>query len=118
MCRAALVVLVPAADPIVGSLRRLHDPIAAHGVPAHVTVLFPFLTAATACGGEVGAAVSAAVAAVRPFEAAFATVGRFPGGVVWLGPRDGAPFVYLTRALMRAFPGVLPYGGAFETGHT
>src|SRR6185312_14804244 len=41
--RTALIVAVPEAETAVGALRREHDSSAALGVPAHVTILFPFL---------------------------------------------------------------------------
>ena len=40
---SALVVLVPEADPLVGPFRSFFDPSAALGVPAHVTLLYPFV---------------------------------------------------------------------------
>lgn len=40
---SALLVLVPEADPVVGEHRALLDLSARDGVPAHLTVLYPFL---------------------------------------------------------------------------
>ena len=42
---SALVVTVPAAERAVGPWRLHYDPSAAAGMPAHVTVLFPWLAA-------------------------------------------------------------------------
>ncbi|WP_079312549.1 hypothetical protein [Microbispora sp. GKU 823] len=39
----ALVVEVPSAEPLVRGLRERYDSFAAYGMPAHVTVLYPFL---------------------------------------------------------------------------
>lgn len=39
---SALVVLVPEAEALVKSFRDRHDPSAAAGVPAHITLLYPF----------------------------------------------------------------------------
>ena len=33
---------------------------------------------------------------------------------VWLAPRPDAPFRALTKAVSAAFPGYLPYGGAYD----
>ena len=41
--QTALVVAVPSAEPVVARLRASYDVAAAYGVPAHVTVLYPFL---------------------------------------------------------------------------
>ena len=43
MSESALVVLVPAAEPCVGALRLRYDPVARLGMPAHVTLLHPFV---------------------------------------------------------------------------
>src|SRR5712675_2883024 len=43
MAESALIVRVPAAEPHVSGLRARFDPAAALGVPAHVTVLYPFV---------------------------------------------------------------------------
>src|SRR5262245_51359310 len=42
--RTALIVAVPEAEPYVGALRLAHDPSAALGAPAHITILFPFVS--------------------------------------------------------------------------
>lgn len=41
--QTAVIVPVPAAEALVGSHRRRLDRAAGWGVPAHVTVLYPFL---------------------------------------------------------------------------
>src|SRR6476469_2484700 len=43
--RTALMVVVAEAEPTVARLRLQLDPFARLGVPAHVTVLFPFIPA-------------------------------------------------------------------------
>ena len=40
---SALVVLVPEAEAVVGRLRQRYDPSAAVGMPAHITLNYPFL---------------------------------------------------------------------------
>jgi 2'-5' RNA ligase len=77
-----------------------------------VTVLFPFLPAASltpAVRGEVAAIARSA----DPFAVRFERVGRFPG-VVYLAPEPPAPFSALTGAVHAAFPDYPPYGGAFD----
>ena len=59
----ALVVLVPEAEPVVAAHRLRHDPAAADGVPAHVTVLYPFRTEPDDTTLEAVAAIAAAVPA-------------------------------------------------------
>jgi len=42
MTGSALVVLVPEADHLVKPSRDRYDPSAATGMPAHITMLYPF----------------------------------------------------------------------------
>ncbi|MEJ3653847.1 2'-5' RNA ligase family protein [Actinomycetes bacterium KLBMP 9759] len=109
---SGLVVLVPAAEPLVGALRAELDPHAAWGVPAHVTVLVPFLDPA-AIDDSVLAALREVAATVPAAEVAFDRVEWFGDDVVWLAPEPSAPFDALTAATSERF-GLLPYGGAHE----
>jgi 2'-5' RNA ligase superfamily len=110
VARSAVVVVVPAADAVVEAHRLQHDPLAVRGVPAHVTILYPFRSDVD--GATVGL-VGEICRSFRPFETTFATVGRFPEGVVWLRPDPGEDFVALTAAFAAAFPDCPPYGGEF-----
>jgi hypothetical protein len=108
--RTALIVPVPEAEPTVGVLRLRHDPSAARGVPAHVTVLFPFLPPE-----EIDMAVLEVVFAGFPaFEFELDRVERFDDGVVWLRPEPSAPFVDLTAVVQEHWPDYPPYEGAFD----
>lgn len=101
--------LVPEAEPHVAALRRRHDPAAALGVPAHVTLLYPFLPPALVTRRVLRRA-AAALHGQPAFRFRLAAAGAFPG-VLWLAPEPGPPFVAMTRALARAFPDWPPYGG-------
>lgn len=109
---SALVVEVPEAETLVGPFRQRYDPAAAAGMPAHVTVLYPF-----APPDEIDTDVLAAVLDVvgddPVFVARFHSIGTFPGGVLWLRPEPAEPFRRLTLLLAAAFPRFPPYGGAF-----
>ena len=106
----AFVVRVPEAEGLVRDLRERFDPVALLGVPAHITVLYPFMPP-----HEITPAVLARAAEMLADHPAFAfrlaRVARFPGSV-YLAPQPAAPFIALTEALVRAFPGFAPYGGA------
>lgn len=110
---SAVVVLVPEAEPAVARHRARLDPYAASGVPAHVTVLAPFVPphAITAAVIE---ALAAAVASVAAFDCEFAGTRWFGDRVVWLAPRPDGPFRALTAAVSAAFPQFPPYGGAHD----
>jgi 2'-5' RNA ligase len=106
---------IVARVPLPRALERLRtswDWAASVGVPAHVTVLFPFLPAEQLLPG-VRRELATLTAAHPPFDLRFERVGRFPG-VVYLAPEPAAPFLELTRAVVRRYPDHPPYGGAFE----
>ena len=98
--------------PSLERLRRHEDFAASVGVPAHVTLLFPFMPA-VALRPPVRRAVAGIAATVEPFEVRFAAVGRFPG-VVYLAPEPAGRFTALTEAIATRFPEYQPYEGAFD----
>lgn len=110
MPRTALIVAVPEAEAAVGALRLAHDSSAALGVPAHLTILFPFVDGAHLDEP----AVAEVVAAFPVFDFELDSVERFVNGIVWLHPEPSAPFAALTNAVWRRFPDHPPYGGIHE----
>lgn len=108
----ALVVPVPEAEPVVGAYRRELDHSAAWGVPAHVTVLYPFVAPAERTDAVV-AAVRECVRTVTAFDCVFAQVRWFDENAVWLAPEPAEPFRALTEAVWRRFPEHPPYEGEF-----
>jgi len=93
----------------VGALRDAHDPSAADGVPAHVTLLFPF-RAVERIDDDSLARADGIAGDAEPFDFVLARIGRFDG-TLYLAPEPATPFVVLTRALAAAFPEHPPYGG-------
>ncbi len=108
---SAIVVRVPVPRALA-QLRTRWDWAAGVGVPAHVTILFPFLLAGRLLP-EVRAELATIAAAHDPFDVRFARVGRFPG-VVYLAPEPATPFERLTEAVVARYPDFQPYGGAFD----
>jgi 2'-5' RNA ligase len=103
---------VPEAEPVVDHWRQRHDPAAPAGVPAHVTILYPFLAL-----GRIDAAASSELRdlfGVRPaFALEFRRFGRFPDAV-YLDPEPSDPCRELTEAVAARWPEAPPYGGAFD----
>ncbi|MBV6702139.1 2'-5' RNA ligase family protein [Kitasatospora aureofaciens] len=102
---SALIVRVPEAESAVRPWSARPD------VPAHVTVLHPFLPAAR-LDADVLSGLSELIGAHRKFDVRFATCGRFPG-VLHLLPDPAAPFLALTRAVAERWPEAPPFAGAF-----
>ncbi|NUT18736.1 MAG: 2'-5' RNA ligase family protein [Hamadaea sp.] len=109
----ALIVPIPEAEPAVGALRARLDSSAAWGVPAHITVLYPFLPPEQLTDDAL-AAVAEVCAATPRFTTKLASVRWFGDAVVWLAPEPDQPFRDLTDALWRRFPQAPPYGGTFD----
>jgi 2'-5' RNA ligase len=108
--RTALIVTVPEAEPAVGALRWEHDGSAPLGVPAHITILFPF-----APPDEVDEeAVAELFARFRPFDFELDRVEGFEEGVVWLHPHPSAPFEDLIAAVWQRWPEYPPYEGLHD----
>ncbi len=108
---SAVVARVP-LPPALARLRSRWDRAAGLGVPAHVTILFPFLTP-SALDPSVRRTLAAIASAVEPFDVRFARVERFPN-VVYLAPEPADPFSGLIAAVAARFPDHPPYEGAFE----
>jgi 2'-5' RNA ligase len=108
--QSAVLVLVPAAEAVVASHRSRLDDAAALGVPAHVTVLYPFVPPERTEDAVISS-LAAAVRSVTAFDVTFRRVSWFDRSVLWLAPEPAEPFLALIAAVQGAFPGYLPYGG-------
>jgi 2'-5' RNA ligase len=109
LASTALVVLVPEAEPVVSEVRARHDPSVRLGVPAHVTLLFPFM-APEAVSGSVLDSLRRLFAGFEAFSVRFADACRWPQEA-YLAPQPSAPFVALTAGIASAFPKYPPYEG-------
>ncbi|WP_217576766.1 2'-5' RNA ligase family protein [Streptomyces sp. GbtcB7] len=110
--QSGLIVRVPEAEPAVRAWRDRLDPSARAGVPAHVTVLFPFLDESRIDDGAC-AAIGEVIGRHRPFEVRFEHCGRFPG-ILYLVPEPDLPFRRLTEAIADRWPETPPFGGQFD----
>ena len=111
MPQSALGVTVPEAEPWVKDLRERYDPTATVGVPAHITVLFPFISPDLLTARDLARATET-FQRIRPFEFRLEQVDRFPESL-YLVPEPDEPFILLTEAIVREFPEYPPYGGKF-----
>ena len=106
----ALVLACPQADPLTHDMRLAHDPSAADGMTAHVTLLYPFKSVSTPT--EADKVKLSTIAARQPrFDLTFNRLARFPG-VLWLAPALPQPVIDLTLAISAAFPECPRSGGA------
>ncbi len=110
--QTAVIALVPEAESLVGNYRQRLDASALWGVPAHVTVLLPFL-APHEVDEQVIATLTAAVS-VPAFDCRFTQARWFGHDVLYLAPEPSQSFRELTAAVWRALPQHPPYGGAYD----
>ncbi|MCA1711078.1 MAG: 2'-5' RNA ligase family protein [Actinobacteria bacterium] len=108
--QSAVLLAVPEAEPLVSQWRAKGDPSAAHGVPAHVTLLYPFLPAEQVDDGVLGE-LAWFFKGVDSFPVRFTRVARWEHvGVVYLAPESDV-LTQLTRSLARRWPECPPYSG-------
>jgi 2'-5' RNA ligase len=110
--QSALLLVVPVAEPAVGKHRARLDLSARDGVPAHFTVLYPFLPPSQIRDADLSA-LAGLFADVSSFGFTLDRIGWFGDQVVWLGPADSEPFRALTVLTHQAFPAYPPYGGRY-----
>jgi 2'-5' RNA ligase superfamily len=110
MGRTALIVAVPEAEAAVADIRLQYVASAALGVPAHVTVLAPFVD-----GDEIDEEELAQLFAMFPaFDFVLDRIERWDDGIVWLHPEPSQPFEDLTAAVWQRWPDYPPYGGTID----
>lgn len=113
LLRTALLLPVPEAEPVVDTWRARFDPSAANGVPAHITLIFPYLPS-DRCTATIRDKLREIFARSVPIDLELAAPGMFPG-VLYLTPEPAGPITRLIERLVCHFPEAPPYGGAFTT---
>jgi hypothetical protein len=111
--QTAVLVLVPEAESAVAEHRAHLDVAASWGVPAHLSVVYPFVPPADVDEGVL-TRLRVATGAVPAFDCAFPRTEWFGDDVLWLAPEPDAPFHELISAVVAAFPSHQPYGGIYD----
>ncbi len=101
---------MPEAEAAVGAIRLGHDWSAARGVPAHVTILFPFMSPEAVDES----ALRRLFEKFSAFDFTLDRLERFEDGHVCLRPDPAQRFADLTAAVWRRWPEFPPYEGAFD----
>ena len=81
-------------------------------MPAHITVLYPFLHE-ECLTGEVVARLRELCADVPVLAVQFRRTARFPG-VLYLDPKPAGRLRELTASIAQRWPDAPPYGGSFD----
>jgi 2'-5' RNA ligase len=112
MAISAFAVQVPSAEPFVGDLRERFDATTKLGVPAHITVLVPFMDPQHITPAVLDRAQHA-LNRVAAFSFSLGRVARFPA-TAYLAPEPPEPFIAMTKALVDVFSDFQPYGGEHQ----
>jgi 2'-5' RNA ligase len=102
--------------PAVGAIdrfRRRLDPSSRYEMPAHVTVLYPFMAPALITG-EVLGELTELLGTFASFDFSLSEVRWFDQRVVYLAPSPEESFRQLTATVSAQFPQYPPYEGAFS----
>lgn len=104
---------MPEAERYIGHHRQRFDPPARRNVPAHVTVLYPFMDSAL-IDAQVLRTLADVAGAVPRFEYRLRETRRFASSL-YLAPEPGDGYRALTNGVHRAFPEYPPFAGKFAT---
>jgi len=112
MPRSALIVEVPEAEPLVHEWRAQYDWSAQHGVPAHITLLFPFVPTER-IDDRLLRDLRELFSSQPVFSFRLPRVARFPE-VAWLAPDPAEPFKALSALIVSRYPDYPPYEGVHD----
>lgn len=108
---SALIIQVPEAEKLVGSYRWEHDPVSRLGVPAHITLIYPFIPPSLITI-EDRARLAELLSTYPVFDFSLTELDRFPD-VLYLAPSPREKIIELIKIIATAFPKYPPYGGKF-----
>jgi hypothetical protein len=111
--RSALIVAVPEASAAVDGWReQTCHAKPSTGVPAHITILWPFVPPAQ-INDALLVDLRRLFSAIERFTFELRTMARFPD-VLYLAPEPAYRFIHLTQAVCEAYPDYPPYEGLFD----
>lgn len=109
---SGIILVVPEVEPLVGAIRDAYDRVARVGVPAHITLLYPWCTPPIE-NSDLDR-LRSAIKDIAPFALTFRGVGRFDRSL-YLRPDDDGQTAALAARIAAAFPEHPPYGGRFPS---
>lgn len=109
--QTALVLLVPEAEPTLGAVASRYPHLVRRGVPAHVTVLYPWLPV-DEIDGHALRLCSLLAASVHPVDVSFSALKAHPG-MIFLEPDKSEIVDRLIKGTKSCWPSMRPYGGKY-----
>ena len=110
---SAILIAVPESERLVGSYRLRYDPVAKAGVPAHITLLYPFRDP-KAITSRNATEIQQVLDSFKAFDFRLGEIREF-SGAIYLHPEPDDIFREMTHALVAQFPDCPPYGGAYSS---
>ena len=107
---SAIIMPVDEAEPTVAPLRLQHDRSARLGVPAHITLLYPFSPPPFA-ESEIEN-LAELFSSIPVFEFSLIEMRRFTR-TAYLRPNEPRRFTEIVKTLLERWPDCRPYNGAF-----
>jgi 2'-5' RNA ligase len=109
---SALLLVCPSVEDAIGSERASLDLAAQDGIPAHITVVYPFQPAELMTA-EDHRRLEDVVAGSGRLVLRLSEVRWFGASVLFLALEDPDPITHLIRAVSSAFPDYPPYAGRY-----
>jgi 2'-5' RNA ligase len=110
---SALIIEVPEAEAAVHRYRERFDANALLGIPAHITVLAPFMPPQM-INAPVLTQLGQLFADVSQFQFRLDRTDWFSDQVLWLAPGDPGLFRDLTQRVFHEFPAFPPFEGKHD----
>jgi len=108
---SALVILAPECESMLAPYRRQYTVDGAVGLPAHVTILYPFCDY-KAYDDKLELRLEATLSDVKPFTFTLSRLSRLAQNhVLCLEPSQCDELLTLITSVAKAFPNYPPYGG-------
>ena len=113
MSQTALIITVPEAEQLVTETRDKYDPASMFGVPAHISLLYPFMPPAKV-DDLVLQKLESLFSNLVSFSYRLDSIQAFPE-TLYIAPEPTSEFVRMIQAIARAFPEYPPYGDEHES---
>jgi 2'-5' RNA ligase len=110
---SALIIEIPEAEPAVRRYRERFDANASLGIPAHITVLAPFMPSQM-IDASLLTRLGQIFAGVGQFQFRLDRTDWFGDQVLWLAPGEPGLFRDLTQRVFHEFPAFPPFEGKHD----
>ena len=99
---SVLLIPVPEAEGVASPWRDKYDPVMKLGVPAHITLIYPFLKPDLIDERVINQLADFFIN-VPDFEFSLTGIGTFPQGVIFIQPYPKKPLIDLVEKLEKTF---------------